>query len=58
MQEDAAAFEGWAFVIYTYYAKKKGLYVQLGLSEKAEEGARRFTEMDFPNNGKANERKI
>lgn len=46
MQEDAAAFEGWALIIYTYYAKEKGLCIQLGMNKEAKEHAKKFTEID------------
>lgn len=35
MQDDAAAFEGWAMIIYTYFAKKRGFVIQLGLRQEA-----------------------
>lgn len=45
MQDDAAAFEGWAFVIYTYFGKKKNLKVQLALKEEAWEKVQNFMDM-------------
>lgn len=37
MQDDSAAFEGWALIIYTYFGKKRNLNVQLALKEEVYE---------------------
>lgn len=45
MQDDEAAFEGWALVIYTYFAKIRNYKVQLKLKEDAYQKAQNFLEM-------------
>ncbi len=45
MQDDAAAFEGWALVIYTYFAQKRDFKIQLALKEEALEKIQKFMKM-------------
>lgn len=45
MQDNEAAFEGWALIIYTFFAKKRKFEIQLALKEEALEKIQDFLEM-------------
>lgn len=45
MQANEAAFEGWALIIYTFFAKKRGLKIQLALKEEALQEIQDYLEM-------------